>query len=108
MAVNVKVANVANGAQKVPVGRKPAQKKVTVKPKPEEIIEISPDTREKLMEKKMLRKKQAAEDITKKKSTLTSTLTARSKVQYASFVNCGTLSIYRGLFCVLHNCQLYN
>ncbi|KAL3357747.1 hypothetical protein AABB24_018115 [Solanum stoloniferum] len=79
VAVNVKVANVANGAQKVPVGRKPAQKKPTVKPKPEEIIEISPDTREKLMEKKMLRKKQAAEDITKKKSTLTSTLTARSK-----------------------------
>lgn len=79
VAVNVKGANVANGAQKVPAGRKPAQKRATVKPKPEEIIEISPDTHEKLMEKKMQKKKQAAEDISKKKSTLTSTLTARSK-----------------------------
>ncbi|KAM3339327.1 G2/mitotic-specific cyclin S13-7 isoform X1 [Capsicum galapagoense] len=76
VAVNVKGANVA---QKVHAGRKPAQKKATIKPRPEEIIVISPDTREKLMEEKMQRKKQAAEDISKKKSTLTSTLTARSK-----------------------------
>ncbi|KAK4346098.1 hypothetical protein RND71_036274 [Anisodus tanguticus] len=75
VVVNVKGANVA----KVPVGKKPAQKKVSVKPNPEDIIVISPDTHEKLMEKKMQRKKKAAEDISKKKSTLTSTLTARSK-----------------------------
>ncbi|CAN4118379.1 unnamed protein product [Withania somnifera] len=79
VAVNVNGENVTNGAQKVPAGRKPAQKRATVKPRPEEITEISPDTYEKLMEKKMQRKKQAAEDISKKKSTLTSTLAARSK-----------------------------
>ncbi|KAM3362270.1 hypothetical protein P3S68_017124 [Capsicum galapagoense] len=76
VAVNIKGANVA---KKVPAEKKPAQKKATIKPRPEEIIVIIPNTREKLMEEKMQRKKQAAEDISKKKSTLTSTLTARSK-----------------------------
>ncbi|XP_059295858.1 G2/mitotic-specific cyclin S13-7-like isoform X1 [Lycium ferocissimum] len=75
MAVNVKGANVT----KVPAVKKPAQKKATVKPNPEDIIVISPDTHERLMDKKMQRKKKAAEDPAKKKSTLTSTLTARSK-----------------------------
>ncbi|PHT55999.1 Cell division cycle protein 48 -like protein [Capsicum baccatum] len=77
VAVNIKGANVA---KKVPAEKKPAQKKATIKPRPEEIIVISPETREKLMEEKMQRKKQGAEDISKKKSTLTSTFTARSKV----------------------------
>ncbi|OIT38355.1 PREDICTED: G2/mitotic-specific cyclin S13-7-like [Nicotiana attenuata] len=73
VAVKVKGANVA----KVPAVRKPAQKKATVKPNPEDIIEISPDTQEKLKEK--MQRKKADKDLLKQKATLTSTLTARSK-----------------------------
>ncbi|KAF3643172.1 G2/mitotic-specific cyclin S13-7 [Capsicum annuum] len=41
MDINIKGTNVA---QKVPAGRKPAQNKAIIKPRPEEIIAISPDT----------------------------------------------------------------
>ncbi|KAL0337894.1 UNVERIFIED_CONTAM: G2/mitotic-specific cyclin-2 [Sesamum calycinum] len=53
---------------------KPAKKKAAIKPKPEKIIEISPDSNEVAAqkEKKTLKSK-------KKAPTLTSTLTARSK-----------------------------
>ncbi|KAJ6967865.1 hypothetical protein D5086_028847 [Populus alba] len=68
------VDGVAAEARKVAV-RKPAQKKVTVKPKPEEVTEISPDT-----EEKPGNKKKEGEGSTKKnKPTLSSVLTARSK-----------------------------
>jgi len=58
--------------------KKPAQKKVTVKPKPEEVVVISPDSEEVVKQEK---KKKEGEGSTKKnKPTLTSVLTARSKV----------------------------
>lgn len=56
------------------------QKKVAVKPKPEDIIVISPDTEE-VDSYKHLNRKKATEGCSKKKGqTFTSTLTARSKV----------------------------
>ncbi|KAF7819149.1 stomatal closure-related actin-binding protein 3-like [Senna tora] len=54
--------------------RKPAQKKVTIKPKPEEVIEISSDE-----EVKKAKKKEGDGNSRKKSHTLTSVLTARSK-----------------------------
>lgn len=82
MVVNGDGPIVANGALPVkaaPAARKPAQKKAAiVKPMPE-VIEISPDTVEQVKENKQ--KKKAANDSSMKKAaTLTSTLTARSKV----------------------------
>ncbi|XP_011041395.1 PREDICTED: G2/mitotic-specific cyclin S13-7-like [Populus euphratica] len=68
------VDGVAAEARKVAV-RKPAQKKVTVKPKPEEVTEISPDTEEKPGNKK----KEGEGSSKKNKPTLSSVLTARSK-----------------------------
>lgn len=57
------------------------QKKVTVKPKPEDIIVISPDTEEVDRVNKHLNKKKATEGSSKKRGqTFSSTLTARSKV----------------------------
>lgn len=57
------------------------QKKVAVKPKPEDIIVISPDTEEVDRVNKHLNRKKATEGSLKKKGqTFTSTLTARSKV----------------------------
>ncbi|KAJ8760550.1 hypothetical protein K2173_015217 [Erythroxylum novogranatense] len=71
------------------VGKKPAvekankAKKVNVKPNPEEIIEISPDTvetTERKKEKNVDKKKDVGEASTRKKvQTLSSVLTARSK-----------------------------
>ncbi|WOH06341.1 hypothetical protein DCAR_0625767 [Daucus carota subsp. sativus] len=56
------------------------QKKVTVMPKAEDIIVISPDTEEVKKVDRHLNKKKAIEGSSKKKSqTFTSTLTARSK-----------------------------
>ncbi|KAI3446556.1 hypothetical protein Pfo_003221 [Paulownia fortunei] len=76
-------ANEANGAlpDKRAVARKPIQKKAaSSKPKPEEIIEISPDSDEVAEKEKPLNKEKAGEKSSKKKApTLTSTLTARSK-----------------------------
>ncbi|PHT52953.1 G2/mitotic-specific cyclin-2 [Capsicum baccatum] len=61
----------------VKAARKPAQKKAaTVKPMPE-VIEISPDTVEQVKENKQ--KKAGVDSSMKKSTTLTSTLTARSK-----------------------------
>lgn len=71
----------ANAAlpEKRAVARRPAQRKVaSTKPKPEEIIVISPDSNEvAVKEKKLLSKEMEAK---KKLPTLTSALTARSKV----------------------------
>lgn len=65
-----------------------AQKKVNVvKPKAKEVIEISPDTEEEIdlkakQEKPVNKKKEGAEGTSRKKApTLTSVLTARSKVR---------------------------
>lgn len=77
MAVN---ANVVDGVQanKKAVTRKPVQKKVAIKPKPEEIIEISPDS---VVVEKPISKENGVEKSSKKRApTLTSTLSARSKV----------------------------
>lgn len=69
------------------------QKKVTVKPNPEAIIVISPDTEEEVKKEKHLNKKHAGDGSSKKKcQTFTSTLTARSKVHKYDF-----LSIFLGI-----------
>ncbi|KAK6149017.1 hypothetical protein DH2020_016542 [Rehmannia glutinosa] len=74
MAVNANGVVLLDGDKKA-VARKPARKKATIKPKPEEIIEISPDTEEVVTDKE-----KAGEKSSKKKApTLTSTLTARSQ-----------------------------
>lgn len=84
-------AIVGDGALEVkPVARAAAavvpkavhQRKVTVKPKTEDVVVISPDTEEEVKKvDKQLNKKKAAEGSLKKKGqTFTSTLTARSKV----------------------------
>ncbi|KAL2320619.1 hypothetical protein Fmac_029588 [Flemingia macrophylla] len=67
------VANAVAVAKRV--ASKPVQKKVTVKPKPEEVIDIesSPD-------KNVQKDKKKGDANSKKKHTLTSVLTARSKV----------------------------
>ncbi|KAF9597804.1 hypothetical protein IFM89_021889 [Coptis chinensis] len=58
----------------------PAQKKVTVKPKPVEIIEISPDTAEDIKKERPESQKSSHRGrSSRKKVTLTSVLTARSK-----------------------------
>ena len=74
------VDGVAAAGRKVAV-TKPAQKKVTVKPKPEEVVVISPDSKEVVKQEKPVKTKKEGEGSTKKnKPTLTSVLTARSKV----------------------------
>jgi G2/mitotic-specific cyclin-B, other len=66
----------------IPKGpRKPAQKKATVKPKPEAVIEISSDS-EQVKNEKPRKKKSGEESSRKNAPTLTSTLTARSKVNF--------------------------
>ncbi|XP_042480051.1 G2/mitotic-specific cyclin S13-7-like [Macadamia integrifolia] len=63
------------------VAGKAAQKKVTVKPVPSTVIEISPDTDEEIKKKKPVNQKKLREGSSGKKvKTLTATLTARSKV----------------------------
>ncbi|OIV92541.1 hypothetical protein TanjilG_02304 [Lupinus angustifolius] len=60
------------------VAPKPAEKKVTAKPKPVEVIEISPD--KEVQNDKFVNKNKEGDALSKKKSqTLTSVLTARSK-----------------------------
>ncbi|GFP85009.1 g2/mitotic-specific cyclin-1 [Phtheirospermum japonicum] len=67
--------------EKRAVARKPvARKKAAIKPKPEEIIEISPDTVEKIAKNE----KPGEKSSKKKAPTLTSVLTARSKVYTAA------------------------
>ncbi|XP_042493345.1 G2/mitotic-specific cyclin S13-7-like isoform X2 [Macadamia integrifolia] len=59
---------------------KAAQKKVTVKPVPDTVIEISPDTEEESKPKKLANRRKSREGSSGKKvKTLTATLTARSK-----------------------------
>ncbi|KAG8367840.1 hypothetical protein BUALT_Bualt16G0114500 [Buddleja alternifolia] len=74
---NVKGADVARPENRA-VARKPAEKKVVVKPRPEEIIVISPDSNEVAEEEK----KSVEKSLKKKAPTLTSTLTARSQAAY--------------------------
>lgn len=84
LAANVNGPIVVDGPrqEKKPVARNPVQKKAVVKPKPKQevVIEISPDTTtEEALEKEKLKEK-VGEKSRKKAPTLTSTLTARSKV----------------------------
>ncbi|XP_074354912.1 G2/mitotic-specific cyclin S13-7-like isoform X2 [Apium graveolens] len=77
VAANAQAGVVENNKKQRAVGH---QKKVTVKPWPEDIIIISPDTEEVDRENKHLNRKKATEGSLKKKGqTFTSTLTARSK-----------------------------
>lgn len=61
---------------------KAAQKKAIAKPKPEEVIEISPDDTEEENKKKPLFVNKKDGEAKKKAPTLTSVLTARSKVAF--------------------------
>ncbi|GAB4851783.1 G2/mitotic-specific cyclin-2 [Ancistrocladus abbreviatus] len=61
------------------VPKQPAQKKVVTKPRPKEVIEISPDTEEGLKQKPEDLKKSSGKSGRKKVPTMTSLLTARSK-----------------------------
>ncbi|KAA8517350.1 hypothetical protein F0562_017644 [Nyssa sinensis] len=82
VAVNVEGAVVVGGAiaGKRAAAQRPAQKKVTVKPEPESVIEISPDTEEEVQKEKPANRKKESEGSSRKKTqTLTSILTARSK-----------------------------
>lgn len=94
------------GVGKKAVGAKPAQKKVTVKPKAQEVIEISPDTEEDVKAKKqevgpVNKKKEGEVASSKKKSqTLTSVLTARSKVSFDSFFVVGCSESILFLVCL--------
>ncbi|KAL2230959.1 G2/mitotic-specific cyclin-1-like [Sesamum indicum] len=85
-AANANGAIVVDGAlpEKRAAVRKPAQKKAaaTTKPKPEEIIEISPVTTEVAEKDKPLKEKAGEKSLKKKAPTLTSTLTARSKAAF--------------------------
>lgn len=84
MVVNGDAPIVAKGVLPVKgAAKKPVQKKAAVKPKPD-VIEISPDTEEQVKENKQ--KKKAGDDSSVKKATLTSTLTARSKVRIIHLV----------------------
>ncbi|KAI4348577.1 hypothetical protein L6164_009286 [Bauhinia variegata] len=67
----------AAAVAKRPVAPKAAEKKVTVKPKPEEVIEISSD--KEVKPEKCVNKKKEEGNSKKKSHTLTSVLTARSK-----------------------------
>lgn len=73
--------NVVDGAQQIKkaVAPKPAHKKAAPKPKPEEIIVISPDTEE-VVEKEKQHINKGEKSLKKRAPTLTSTLSARSKV----------------------------
>ncbi|KAJ8770315.1 hypothetical protein K2173_014925 [Erythroxylum novogranatense] len=91
LLANAEVAVVAENNKKqvranvdgAEVGKKPVvakankNKKVTVKPKPEEVIEISPDSVE--QERHEKKKKEGEASTRKKAQTLSSVLTARSK-----------------------------
>ncbi|KAK3019674.1 hypothetical protein RJ639_003218 [Escallonia herrerae] len=86
VVLNVDGGIIVDGAVAVKGGegahRVVAQKKVTPSPKPEEVIEISPDTEEKVKkeDKNAVNRKKGDQGSSRKKSqTLTSTLTARSK-----------------------------
>lgn len=81
--LDVVAAGKRNGVPKV------VQKKANAKPKQhEEVIEISPDTEEKVQKQdKPLNRKKEGEGPSKKKApTLTSVLTARSKVMLFFFI----------------------
>ncbi|XP_059668292.1 G2/mitotic-specific cyclin S13-7-like [Cornus florida] len=81
VTVNVEGGIVVNGA--VAVAKRAApQKKVTVKPKPEAVIEISPDTVEEVKKQKPENRKKASDGSSRSRKithSLTSVLTARSK-----------------------------
>ncbi|CAK9188543.1 unnamed protein product [Ilex paraguariensis] len=82
VAVNLDGAVVVDGVKRAKgaAARKPAQKKVTVKPKPENVIEITSDSEEEVKKDKGVNKKKSGEGSSRKKApTLTSVLTARSK-----------------------------
>ncbi|KAL2524701.1 Cyclin-B1-1 [Abeliophyllum distichum] len=93
MAVNAKGHIVVDGAMPNTVVKKPAQKKATtkLKPKSEEVIDISYDAEEVKKEKHVVNKEKTEQQSLKNKApTLTSTLTARSKGQFSiCMASCG-------------------
>ncbi|KAL2472084.1 G2/mitotic-specific cyclin S13-6 [Abeliophyllum distichum] len=85
MAVNAKGHIAVDGAMPNAVVKKPAQKKATMKlkPKSEEVIDISFDAEEVKKEKHVVNKEKTEQQSLKNKApTLISTLTARSKVDF--------------------------
>ncbi|XP_057770441.1 G2/mitotic-specific cyclin S13-7-like [Salvia miltiorrhiza] len=97
----------ANAAvpQKRVVARRPAQKRVvSTKLKPEEIIEISPDSNEVTVKEKKLLSKET--ESKKKLPTLTSALTARSKA--ATIVDIDAQDLGNDLAVVEYVEEIYN
>ena len=81
VCVNVDAGKKAGGAPK------PPQKKATVKPKPVEVIDVSPDTQEddakpKQENNPIIKKKDGEARSGKKAHAFSSVLTARSKVKF--------------------------
>lgn len=73
-------------AGKAAEAAKAAQKKAAVKPKPETVIEMSPDTEEVKQEKPMNSKKTGQRSSRKKEKTMTSILTSTSTVIFRTIV----------------------
>ncbi|KAE9586338.1 hypothetical protein Lalb_Chr24g0400761 [Lupinus albus] len=73
------IPNVADGVDAKRVAPKPVEKKVTAKPKPQEVIEINP-VKEAQKNKSVNKKKKEGGENKKKSQTFTSVLTSRSKV----------------------------
>lgn len=69
-------------AKRIAVAPKPVQKKVTAKPKPVEVVDIPSSEEENSSKEKSVHSKKEGDVNSRKKSsrTLTSVLTARSKV----------------------------
>ncbi|KAL2466371.1 Cyclin-B1-1 [Abeliophyllum distichum] len=85
MTVNAKGHNAVDEAMPNAVVKKPAQKKATtkLKPKSEEVIDISSNAEEVKKEKPVVNKEKTEQQSLKNKApTLTSTLTTRSKAYY--------------------------
>lgn len=87
VCVNVDAGKKAGGAPK------PPQKKATVKPKPVEVIDISPDTQEddakpKQENNPIIKKKDGEARSGKKAHAFSSVLTARSKVKFHLLLFC--------------------
>ena len=90
------IITAGEGAGKAPPAAKAAaQKKVTInKPKPEQVIVISPDTEEVKQEKPVNKKKGREGSSKKKVITMTSELTATSKVNFINI--CSKLVLING------------
>ena len=75
-----------------------AEKKATVKPNPETVIELSPDTEEVKQEKPRSMKKTGQGSSRKKEQTMTSILDSTSKVIFRQLLFCWPIILVFFLF----------